>query len=72
MTIIPQDPVLFSGSLRVNLDPFGAHTDKQIWKALKLAHLKDFLSSLDIEVINHKTKVLIHVIYSRLCTSIGV
>lgn len=42
LTIIPQDAVLFSGSLRMNLDPFQTHTDDDIWKALEMAHLKDF------------------------------
>ncbi|CAB3397220.1 unnamed protein product [Caenorhabditis bovis] len=46
ITIIPQDPVLFSGSLRFNLDPFGQYTDENIWTALELAHLKSFASSL--------------------------
>ena len=40
LTIIPQDPVLFSGSLRMNLDPFEMYTDAQIWTALEHAHLK--------------------------------
>lgn len=39
--------MLFSGSLRINLDPFGHYTDDEIWKALELAHLKDFVSSLE-------------------------
>lgn len=47
LTIIPQDPVLFSGSLRINLDPFERHTDEQVWKALELAHLKDFATGLE-------------------------
>ncbi|XP_052851263.1 multidrug resistance-associated protein 1 isoform X2 [Drosophila gunungcola] len=46
LTIIPQDPVLFSGSLRVNLDPFEIKTDDEIWKALELSHLKSFVKSL--------------------------
>ena len=46
LTIIPQDPVLFSGSLRMNLDPFNQSTTEAIWKALELAHLKTFASSL--------------------------
>ena len=40
LTIIPQDPVLFSGSLRMNLDPFSNHSDQQVWAALEQAHLK--------------------------------
>ncbi|KAK5973194.1 putative multidrug resistance-associated protein/mitoxantrone resistance protein, partial [Trichostrongylus colubriformis] len=37
-----QDPVLFSGTLRFNLDPFGRHTDSEIWSALEMANLKSF------------------------------
>ncbi|KAH9522434.1 Mrp-4p [Dermatophagoides farinae] len=47
LTIIPQDPVLFSGTLRTNLDPFTSFTDDQIWHCLELAHLKQFAQSLD-------------------------
>ncbi|XP_052536065.1 multidrug resistance-associated protein 1 isoform X1 [Tympanuchus pallidicinctus] len=46
ITIIPQDPILFSGSLRMNLDPFDQHSDEDIWRSLELAHLKNFVSSL--------------------------
>ena len=46
LTIIPQDPVLFSGTLRFNLDPFNQHPDKDIWMALKLSHLESFVSTL--------------------------
>ncbi|XP_047424944.1 multidrug resistance-associated protein 1-like isoform X2 [Mugil cephalus] len=46
ITIIPQDPVVFSGSLRMNLDPFETCSDDDLWKALELAHLSDFVSTL--------------------------
>ena len=39
--------MVFSGSLRRNLDPFSEHTDSEIWKALGLAHLKSFVKTLD-------------------------
>lgn len=41
LTIIPQDPVLFSGNLRFNLDPTGESSDAELWRALELSHLKD-------------------------------
>lgn len=52
LTIIPQDPVLFSGTLRMNVDPFKVYTDDQIWTALENAHLKSFVKGLG-EGINH-------------------
>jgi len=48
----PQDPVLFSGSMRMNLDPFQTHTDTQVWKALEHAHLKQFVVQLP-EQLSH-------------------
>ncbi len=46
ISIIPQDPVLFSGSLRKNLDPFGDYNDQQMWNALEAAKLKGYVSKL--------------------------
>ncbi|ORY04586.1 metal resistance protein YCF1 [Basidiobolus meristosporus CBS 931.73] len=47
LTIIPQDPFLFAGTVRENLDPFGNHEDLEIWNVLGLSHLKDHVSSLE-------------------------
>ncbi|XP_017579161.1 canalicular multispecific organic anion transporter 2 isoform X2 [Pygocentrus nattereri] len=53
LTIIPQEPVLFSGSLRMNLDPFEKYSDDDLWNALTLSHLHKFVSNqpakLDLE-----------------------
>ncbi|EFA03946.2 putative multidrug resistance-associated protein lethal(2)03659-like Protein [Tribolium castaneum] len=46
ISIIPQDPVLFAGSVRKNLDPFDRYTDSEIWDVLEEVQLKDFVSSL--------------------------
>nr|CAB3219630.1 multidrug resistance-associated protein 1-like [Phallusia mammillata] len=46
VTIIPQDPVLFSGTLRMNLDPFDFYADDEMWQSLEHAHLKEFVESL--------------------------
>ena len=35
-----QDPVLFSGTVRTNLDPFSRHTDAQLWEALGHVNLR--------------------------------
>uniref|UniRef100_A0A4W3JNE2 ATP-binding cassette, sub-family C (CFTR/MRP), member 3 n=1 Tax=Callorhinchus milii TaxID=7868 RepID=A0A4W3JNE2_CALMI len=45
LTIIPQDPVLFSGTLRMNLDPFDHHCEEDLWRVLELSHLKRFVSN---------------------------
>lgn len=46
LTILPQDPVLFSGTLRMNLDPMDSYNDQTLWEALEHAHLKDFVQGL--------------------------
>uniref|UniRef100_A0A336LVT7 CSON001445 protein n=1 Tax=Culicoides sonorensis TaxID=179676 RepID=A0A336LVT7_CULSO len=55
LTVIPQDPVLFSGTLRMNLDPFEKKTDDELWAALENAHLKSFVKGLPAG-LNHEIK----------------
>uniref|UniRef100_A0A8D0A0B3 ATP-binding cassette, sub-family C (CFTR/MRP), member 2 n=1 Tax=Sander lucioperca TaxID=283035 RepID=A0A8D0A0B3_SANLU len=53
LTIIPQDPVLFSGTLRMNLDPFNKFSDEEIWRVLDLSYLKDYVAGLQ-EGLQHE------------------
>lgn len=59
LTIIPQDAVLFSGTLRINLDPFDRHTDEEVWRALEHAHLKAFVKGEYIIMIRLR-KFIMH------------
>ncbi|KAB7499842.1 Multidrug resistance-associated protein 5, partial [Armadillidium nasatum] len=47
ISVIPQDPVLFKGTIRYNLDPFDDHSDEAVWTALERAHLKTAVLLLD-------------------------
>ncbi|KAF8770810.1 Multidrug resistance-associated protein 7 like [Argiope bruennichi] len=53
LSVIPQQPFLFSGSIRENLDPHFLKSDSQIWKTLKECHVEEKvlnLGGLDVEV----------------------
>ncbi|KAL7135023.1 hypothetical protein ABFS83_11G065400 [Erythranthe nasuta] len=41
LSIIPQDPILFQGTLRTNLDPLQEHSDHEIWEVLRKCHLAE-------------------------------
>jgi len=47
LTIIPQEPTLFTGTVRYNIDPADQYTDEQIWSALELTHLDEVIRNLD-------------------------
>lgn len=46
IVFVPQEPLLFLGNLRTNLDQFGDHQDLQLWQALRQVHLESFIQSL--------------------------
>jgi len=46
LSIIPQDPTLFTGTIRSNMDPFNQHTDLDIWNSLQSVHLRDVIHAL--------------------------
>ncbi|XP_064352540.1 multidrug resistance-associated protein 1 isoform X3 [Camelus dromedarius] len=52
LNIIPQDPVLFSGTLQMNLDPLDKYSDGQLWEVLELCHLKEFVQSLPRKLLH--------------------
>lgn len=47
LAIIPQDPTLFRGTIRSNLDPFHEHSDLELWSALRQADLISAEANLD-------------------------
>ncbi|KAG3283750.1 multidrug resistance-associated protein 1-like [Ictidomys tridecemlineatus] len=52
LNIIPQDPVLFSGTLQMNLDPLDNYSDSELWEVLELCHLKEFVQSLPKKLLH--------------------
>ena len=46
ISIITKEPILFMGTLRMNVDPFLSHTEREIWEVLEKCHLKSWVESL--------------------------
>ena len=47
ISIIPQEPTLFQGTVRYNLDPLGLSSDEEIWQCLELANLRPVIEAMD-------------------------
>jgi len=50
LSVIPQDPVMFTGTVRENLDPFMRNTDADVWSALERVHLADVIRGLPLQL----------------------
>ncbi|XP_057653031.1 ATP-binding cassette subfamily C member 4-like isoform X6 [Diorhabda carinulata] len=50
ISIIPREPILFSSTIRYNLDPYNEYNDEEMWKALEQVELSNCVSSLDLKV----------------------
>ncbi len=71
LSIIPQDPLLFTGTLRRNLDPFQQHGDDQVWAVLQDVHLAQAVRDLRLgergrEALDDNYIIRIHV---HLCSA---
>lgn len=53
LSIIPQDPILFSNTVRYNIDPFNIYDDNSIWQALEYAQLKEAIMSMEHGLESH-------------------
>jgi ATP-binding cassette subfamily C (CFTR/MRP) protein 4 len=48
ISIIPQMPFLFKGTIKENVDPFNEYSDERIWKVLEESDLKDYVNNVSI------------------------
>ena len=68
VAIIPQDPVMFSGTLRQNLDPMHCYSDEQMMEALRLCHLSDHLAEITKEAERTTSKPFYYLhLFLMLC-----
>ena len=58
LSIIPQDPTLFQGTIRTNLDPFDEYEDRHLWQALRQARLIDDKPALATEDVYNESNGL--------------
>jgi ATP-binding cassette subfamily C (CFTR/MRP) protein 1 len=48
LAVIAQEPVLFKGTIRSNMDPFGYFSDADLWEALRRVHMKETIANLPL------------------------
>lgn len=60
LAIVPQEPILFTGTVRSNLDPFDEHTDAECWQALSKAQLKGNVVHSLHDVVTGKKQAFVH------------
>ncbi|CAL1613879.1 unnamed protein product [Knipowitschia caucasica] len=56
LAIIPQEPVLFIGTIRSNLDPWDQYSDSEIWEALEQTHIKEMINQLPHSLYSEVTE----------------
>ncbi|XP_066261397.1 probable multidrug resistance-associated protein lethal(2)03659 [Euwallacea similis] len=52
ISVIPQNPVIFEGSIRDNLDPYKLYTDKQLWNILERVRMKHLVPNLNDDIVS--------------------
>jgi hypothetical protein len=50
ITILPQNPMLFKGTVRQNIDPFNHYQDNDIWDTLEVVQLKSLISAMPLKL----------------------
>ncbi|XP_050310275.1 probable multidrug resistance-associated protein lethal(2)03659 [Anthonomus grandis grandis] len=53
ISIIPQEPLLFQGTIRENIDPYDRYSDDEIWDTLEKVHMRDHIHNLDLKITDH-------------------
>ncbi|KAK3227972.1 hypothetical protein Dsin_007834 [Dipteronia sinensis] len=67
LAIIPQDPTLFSGSVRFNLDPLSQYTDHEIWEVLGKCHLREAIQEKEegLDSLGEKVAKICNLLYYK-------
>ncbi|RZC33785.1 ABC tran and/or MMR HSR1 domain containing protein, partial [Asbolus verrucosus] len=53
ISVIPQDAIIFTGTIRDNIDPMRKCTDEEIWCFLESVHLRELIPSLDFKIVEN-------------------